>query len=67
MLLCILCLLFQVLKSVINKLFHYAPVAFALYLNEPDFHFKFSIHPSSASLEEKYALNLYELLYNFLL
>lgn len=36
MLLCILCLLFRVLKSVINKLFHYAPETFELYLNEPD-------------------------------
>lgn len=38
MLLCILCLLFCVLKYVINKLFHYAPETFELYLNEPDLH-----------------------------
>ena len=33
MLLCILCLLFRILKSVINKLFHYAPETSELYFN----------------------------------
>lgn len=39
-----LCLLFQVLKSVLNKLFHYAPETFEFYLNEPGLHFTFFIH-----------------------